>query len=326
MEKIRFVIIGASEIAYRRFMPALMKDPRFKYVGVAIEREQDILKAQAFKNEYGGEIIDGYSNAINRNDVDAVYVPQPPALHYKFGLEVLNAKKHLFMEKPFTTSLEETMQLIELGKRFNLAINENYMFRFHKQIKEFKRLSLNQDLIGKLLKYEVRFSFPQRAQNDFRYNKALGGGALFDCGGYTIMLSNYLLSGKGKITSFKSEYTNEFDVDIAGSGIMANDKKMTCAFSFGMCHDYYCYAKAFGDKGILVAPRVLTAPFDYDVNFELRNNDDQLIKTINIGCDDTFLKSINNFYNCIVDDKQRENNYNLIVEQSKLIEIVKGKR
>ncbi len=320
MEPIHLVIIGASEIAYRRFLPALSKDPRFHYVGVAIEREQDEEKAKLFQRDFGGQIIHGYLNAIRMAEVQAVYVPQPPALHFQFGKAVLEAGKHLFMEKPFTTSLEDSLTLLGLAQEKGLAVIENYMFRFHKQITSFIELSKQQELIGDLQSYEVRFSFPQRATNDFRYMKALGGGALFDCGGYTIMLSNILLGGQGKIAEFKPVYKPEFEVDIEGMGTMKSENGPLCRFSFGMANPYCCYAKAYGSKGVLVAPRVLTAPFDFDVRFELYDSNNELIREIEIGEDDTFLKSIHNFYNCIADAACRKDNFERIRKQAILIE------
>ncbi len=322
MKRNRIVIIGASEIAYRRFMPALLKDTRFEYVGVAIEREQDEEKAKAFQKDYGGEIIHGYSLAINRDDVDAVYVPQPPALHFGFGKQVLNAGKHLFMEKPFTINERDSKELIDLAKTKGLAVTENYMFRFHRQITEFQRLAKEEKIVGEIKSFEVCFSFPQRATTDFRYNKALGGGALFDCGGYTIMLSDILLGRKGHVVSFKPSFLDAFEVDIGGTGLFESEEGK-CRFSFGMAHPYNCYAKAFGTNGVLVAPRVLTAPADFDVVFEIRDNNDQVLKTVDIGTDDTFLKSIDNFYQCINNNEVRDENYDLILRQASIIETVK---
>ena len=279
MNRIRIAIMGASEIAYRRFVPALLKDPRFEYVGVAIEREQDVEKAGMFLNDYGGEIMYGYDSSIARNDIDAIYVPQPPALHFNFGRKVLESNKHLFMEKPFTINLSDTEELITMASEKRLAAVENYMFRFHKQIDIFTDFVNNKKIVGDVDKYEVRFSFPRRSTNDFRYNKSLGGGALFDCGGYTIMLADILLEGRGKILDFAFEYLDGFEVDMGGMGRMTNEER-ECCFSFGMAHPYNCYLKARGTKGVLIAPRVLTAPSDFDVKFDLLDNHGDMVKQI----------------------------------------------
>ena len=176
--------------------------------------------------------------------------------------------------------------------------------------------------MGDVDKYEVRFSFPRRSTNDFRYNKSLGGGALFDCGGYTIMLADILLEGRGKILDFAFEYLDGFEVDMGGMGRMTNEER-ECCFSFGMAHPYNCYLKARGTKGVLIAPRVLTAPSDFDVKFDLLDNHGDMVKQIDVGMDDTFLKSIDNFYNCIVDPSARDKNVNRILRQAKLVEELK---
>lgn len=40
---------------------------------------------------------------------------------------------------------------------------------------------------------KASFGFPLRAANDFRYNKALGGGALLDAAGYVTKLARLML-------------------------------------------------------------------------------------------------------------------------------------
>ena len=131
MEKIRLGILGTSEIAFRRFMPALQKCDAFEYVGVA---SRTLEKTNTFVQQYGGICFDGYQSLIECEDIDAVYIPLPPALHYEWGKKALEHGKHVFMEKPFTTSMKDTESLIQLAKENNLALHENYMFQFLKGI------------------------------------------------------------------------------------------------------------------------------------------------------------------------------------------------
>lgn len=318
MKKIGIVILGASEIAFRRFLPALKKDGRFEYVGVAYYRDQDADFAKQFKDAYGGEIFHSFDDAINDPRVDAVYVPQPPALHFQYGKKVLEAHKHLFMEKPFTTSLKDSEELVELAKKNNLAAIENYMFRFHKQIDEFIKI-VKSGRLGEIGHYEVRFSFPLRQKNDFRYVKALGGGALLDCGGYPIYLGNILTEGRGRLINPKLIYEDGYEVDMHGSCRLEVEDGPSCDVSFGMNDEYCCYAKAFGEKGTLIAPRVITAPVDFDVKFTIEWKDGSN-EEIEVGSDDAFLKSINFFYDCIEDDKIREDSFERILRQAAFIE------
>ena len=98
-------IIGAADIAFRRFLPALKKCPGIEYAGVASRAPE---KANRFTEIYGGKEYSSYEAFLADESVDAVYLPLPPALHYEWGRKVLLAGFHLLMEKPFTTSLSET--------------------------------------------------------------------------------------------------------------------------------------------------------------------------------------------------------------------------
>ena len=53
------------------------------------------------------------------------------------------------------------------------------MFIYHSQLDEIDNM-ISSGEIGDIRLYRISFGFPMRAANDFRYNKALGGGALID--------------------------------------------------------------------------------------------------------------------------------------------------
>ena len=145
---IRIGIICPSEIAARRFLPALRKAGNICFAGVAIADktefkgatdvviEAERAKAQAMIDNYGGRLFESYHALITSDEVDAVYLPLPPGLHYQWAKQALEADKHILVEKPATTSLTATADLIELAREKKLAVHENYMFVFHKQIQE----------------------------------------------------------------------------------------------------------------------------------------------------------------------------------------------
>lgn len=105
-------ILGTADIAFRRFLPALQKCPDITYAGVASRTPE---KAMRFVEAYGGKAYSSYDALLSDETVDAVYVPLPPALHYEWGKKAVEAGKHLLMEKPFTTSLEDTKNLLALA-------------------------------------------------------------------------------------------------------------------------------------------------------------------------------------------------------------------
>ena len=121
------------------------------------------------------------------------------------------------------------------------------MFAFHNQLKEIAQI-IERGEIGDVRLYRISFGFPQRAVNDFRYNKELGGGALIDAGGYTIKYAAMLLGETAHITAAQMNYTDEFEVDIYGSATLVNQDGATAQIAFGMDNSYKCELEVWGSK------------------------------------------------------------------------------
>ena len=326
---IRIGVICPSEIAFRRFLPSLKKAREFEYVGVAIANNEEFVgatdeilakertKAQTFVDNYGGKIFEGYGALISSDEVDAIYLPLPPALHFKWAKQALEHGKHVLVEKPSTCSLAETQELVTLAESKGLALHENYMFVFHTQIEAVKDI-VRRGGIGDVRLYRIMFGFPRRAANDFRYNKALGGGALLDAGGYTMKLATNLLGGEVRITAANAGYLDEFEVDMYGSATVVNDKGAVAQVAFGMDNDYRCDLEIWGSTGTLTTGRILTAPDGFIPSYTIKKNQD--IQTGELPADDAFLKSIKRFGTCVKDNTIREENYQLLLQQERLVE------
>lgn len=335
---IRIGIICPSEIALRRFLPALQqagKEYRFVAIGIAspeewfgdtskvpakdIEEQQlrEMEKAKVFTDQYGGEIIVGYEALVSSSSIDAVYCPLPPALHYKWAKKALQNRKHVFVEKPSTTSFADTDNLVKLAREKGLALHENYMFIYHSQLEEIRNVVKSGE-IGDVRLYRISFGFPRRAVNDFRYKKALGGGALLDAGGYCMKYANWLLGGDAHITTAQANYIDGFEVDMYGSATMANADGQVAQLAFGMDNDYHCEIEIWGSKGTIKSGRILTAPAGFAPSYTIIKNQDN--ETRSLAADDAFMKSILRFGACIFDDRIREENYQLLLKQEELVE------
>lgn len=335
---IRIGVICPSEIAFRRFLPSLQKigeSFQFTAIGVASPEEwfddlskvpketiqeqqiREDAKAQTFVDQYGGEIIVGYGNLVKSNSIDAVYIPLPPALHYLWAKKALEANKHVFLEKPSTTSLKDTNDLIRIADERRLALHENYMFIFHNQLEALNDI-VKSDEIGDVRLYRISFGFPLRQLYDFRYNKKLGGGALLDAGGYCMKYAHYLLGDTTKVVAAKANYIDGFEVDMYGSATMVNNKGDVAQIAFGMDNDYRCEIEIWGSKGTITSNRILTAPAGFVPTYTIKKN--QNFMTRELPADDAFLKSIKRFAACVESDEIRKENYRLLYEQGVLVE------
>lgn len=283
---------------------------------ISEQQEREHSKAQTFIDAYGGKIYDGYQKLIESNDIDAIYLPLPPALHFKWAKMALQKGKHVFVEKPSTTCLADTDELIRIAKEKELALHENYMFVYHDQLKALDDVVKSGE-IGDVRLYRISFGFPLRAKNDFRYNKALGGGALLDAGGYTMKYANYLLGETAKVVTAQVNHIEGYEVEMFGSCTMVNDEGLTAQLAFGMDNDYKCEIEIWGSKGTITSNRILTAPEGFVPTYTIKKNQDY--ETRNLPADDAFLKSIQRFVACVNYSNVREDSYRVLHRQELLL-------
>jgi predicted dehydrogenase len=335
MNKLRIGILCPSEIAFRRFLPSLMKLRCFEYAGVAVANKDEWFggppgadavkaeraKAENFRTNYGGEIFDGYETLLSEKDINCVYIPLPPALHYEWAKKALLAGKHVLLEKPFTTESAKTEELIGMAGERNLAVHENYMFQYHSQI-EYIIGEINKRTIGDIRLYRLDFGFPFRGMNDFRYNKALGGGALLDCGGYTLKLASILLGDTAKIVHSELCGKEGFDVDIYGYATLVNAGGTAAQLSFGMDNAYKCSLEAWGSMGTIFTNRIFTAPDGFESVVKIKIGDAAETEET-LPADDSFKKSLERFYSCVKSKTDRAENIDGILRQTRLIEKMK---
>ncbi len=334
---IRLGVICPSEIAFRRFMPALAGLREFRFVGVGVsspmerfhgpaadltERQKEVLaedmaKAEAFVRQYGGKVFGSYAEIVDSPDIDAIYIPLPPALHYMWAMRAMEKGKHVLAEKPAVLTGDDAGRLIEKAGKNHLALHENYMFVFHNQLAAIHDY-IESGRLGEVRLYRIAFGFPMRAKNDFRYDPALGGGALIDCGGYTVRYASMLLGDTARLVQAARNRIDGFDVDMYGSAVMMNDRGVTAHLAFGMDNDYKCELEVWGSRGTLRTNRVLTAPAGYVPQMSVSFNGTE--EKIELPADDAFRKSLEYFLRCIGDENVREEAYGRIQRQADYID------
>lgn len=306
-------ILGTADIAFRRFLPALEKSEGLSYAGVAA---RTLEKGKRFQEAFGGEIYGGYDALLADQTIETVYVPLPPALHYEWGKKVLEAGKHLLMEKPFTTGLAETEGLLALAKEKGLAVHENYMFLYHSQLAKIKE-RIADGTLGDVRLIRAAFGFPKRGADDFRYKKELGGGALLDCGGYPVRLALELLGESTRVVQARLPQPEGYEVELYGSAVLENDAGLCAQISFGMDNAYQCQLEVWGSKATLIAPRIFTAGADFKPQLIFRSSTD--MTQVELEQDDQFLHSMEIFKKAAEDSGIRKRLSQSILKQSILI-------
>ncbi|MBQ6621234.1 MAG: Gfo/Idh/MocA family oxidoreductase [Mogibacterium sp.] len=317
---IRLGILGCSEIAFRRFMPAVQNVEGIEVIAVA--EEYAPAKLDAFCEAYPMDRETSFETLIKREDIDAVYVPQPPAMHYKWAKMALECGKHVLIEKPSTTSYRDSSDLVEIARERRLALHENYMFQYHSQIRAIKEL-VAAGKIGDVRLLRADFGFPLRQKNDFRYSKALGGGALLDAAGYTVKLATLFLGSTIHVDTAAMTGLPGYEVDMLGNATLSNDRGLVCQIGYGMDCGYRCSLEIWGSKGRILTNRIFTAPPDYRPTAQIETASGT--ETVEFEADAHFEHSIREFVREVQDPEKRNAMYDSILLQSKLIDEIREK-
>lgn len=315
MNKLNIGILGFANIAKKAIIPAVLQSNYFELHGIA---SRNIENKDIVENEYSCKYYSEYEAMVGDQNIDALYIPLPNSLHYKWAKKALENGKHLLVEKPLACSYQDVITLNAIAKQDNLAIVENFQFRKHSQLAKIKEIISNKQL-GEIRAVKSSFGFPPFPdKNNIRYSKELGGGALLDAGAYPIKLAQELFGFDVKITSALLEYEGQ-DVDIWGAGMLQQENTSNFVqFSFGFNHYYQCSLEIWGSKAKLFTNRIFTAPPGYEpiVIVESKEGSD----TWTFDADNHYVNMLEHFYTCTKDEELRTIEYRANTNQAKLLE------
>ncbi|MFZ0977947.1 MAG: Gfo/Idh/MocA family oxidoreductase [Candidatus Acidiferrales bacterium] len=93
------------------------------------------------------------AEVLRSPDIDAVAVITPVWTHYELAKMALENGKHVFIEKPFTSSAAQAEELIELAARKNLTIMVDHTFLFTGAVRKIRELT-ESGALGDLYYYD----------------------------------------------------------------------------------------------------------------------------------------------------------------------------
>ena len=187
MEAIRFATIGTSGIC-EQFVNALKDVPASELVG-CYSRSLD--KARDFSLVHGASLaFDDLSVLASSDEIDAVYISSPNALHAPQAIELLRAGKHVLVEKSFASNAREAGGVFAAADASGVVAMEA-MRNLH--VNTFERIGREVERIGKVRLANFSFSKVTSRVAKLRageriniFDPAMSAGALMDIGVYCV--------------------------------------------------------------------------------------------------------------------------------------------
>ena len=94
-----------------------------------------------------------FGEILSSPDIDVVAVVTPVFTHYELAKKALDNGKHIFVEKPFTSTVAQAEKLIELADKKNLKIMVDHTFLFTGAVRKIREL-VDDDVLGDLYYYD----------------------------------------------------------------------------------------------------------------------------------------------------------------------------
>ena len=120
----------------------------FGCLGGIVETNQDTLNR--FAEQYPD--VKGFSSldeALQEKSFLGFTVATPAATHYPLAKKIIEAGKHVLVEKPFTLQNDHAEDLVRLSEKNNINLMVGHVLLFHPAIKKIKNL-IDQNKIGRL--------------------------------------------------------------------------------------------------------------------------------------------------------------------------------
>jgi len=228
------------------FLAGVAESTRCDVLAVA---SRDGERARGYARERGIERAYGsYEDLLADDDVDAVYVSLPNALHLDWARRALLAGKHVLCEKPLGRRAADVQAAFDLAASRRRLLMEAFMYRHNPQTARVVDL-VSTGAIGRLSLVRAAFSFPLTDAADVRLSAGLEGGALMDVGCYCVSAAR-LLAGE-PVSVAGDQVTGGDGVDVAFVGSLRFPGDVLAHFDAGLSLANRHDLEVVGDEGSL---------------------------------------------------------------------------
>ena len=142
---------------------------------------------RASRSYPGVQLMTDAAELLRSPKIDAVTVVTPVKTHFELAKTALTNGKHVFVEKPFTSTSGEAEELIELAARNNLQIMVDHTFLFSGAVRKIRQL-LDDGTLGPLYYFDSTRVNLGLFQHDV--------GVVWDLAPHDLSIMDHLLNAK----------------------------------------------------------------------------------------------------------------------------------
>lgn len=173
------------------WISAANKSGKWKLCAVYSRKQE---QAEAFGSKHGcSNLYTSLEKFAADNSMQAVYIASPNRHHYEQAKQMLNAKKHVILEKPATSTVDELEDLFRISKEQGVFLIEAYRHIQEANFKLLRRLVKQEKRLGPIYggslvyaSYSSRYNNVLAGEVPNIFSLDFSGGSLVDVGVYPV--------------------------------------------------------------------------------------------------------------------------------------------
>lgn len=185
--KLGVALVGLGGYSTGQLAPALQLTEHCELRGIVTgspakiptwQKRYDIKDSNVYNYETMHEIADN-------DEIDVIYIVVPTGLHAKYATIAANTGKHLWCEKPMAMNVAECQEIIDACNKNKVTLSLGYRVQHEPNTQTLNGYAKTKPY-GEMERIEAMAGYRGGGGSGWRFQRDMGGGALYDMGVYTV--------------------------------------------------------------------------------------------------------------------------------------------
>lgn len=186
-KKIGVALLGLGSYSTYQLAPALQQTKHCRLAGIVTGSSEKIAswKRKYDLNDANIYSYDNMHQIANNDAIDVIYIVTPTGTHKDFVLKAAEAGKHVWCEKPMAMTEKECQEMISACDKNQVKLTIGYRVQHEPNTLTFNSYASSLPF-GKIKSVDSAAGYFGGGGSGWRFQKNMGGGALYDMGVYTV--------------------------------------------------------------------------------------------------------------------------------------------
>ena len=250
--------------------------------------------AKQFADEFNCTVSSSLEEILTSDEIDGLIIATPHSTHAKLVCEAASCKKDIFIEKPFTLTVEDAHKCIAAVNENNILLQVGHKRRWinaNKKIKEF----IDTKILGEVHHLEANYSKPimQRPKDNWRNNPLESpAGGMTALGIHMVDLLYYFAGSAKRLSAFSKKLHGKSNLDDVTSILFEFENGQTGYVATSVVVPFNLSAAVYGTEGNVWS-------CDDGKKMYFQSKDETSKKEMPIETNDCVIEELKHFSECI---------------------------